>query len=207
MFHDPWLRRWLPLIRQQAQDGRVLEIGCGAGADTATLAAAGLQVQAFDLSPAAVAAARLRVPSAHIDCRDVRGPWPPEASGLGLVLASLSLHYFAWDETVALAARVRGALRPGGVLLCRLNSTEDQHFGARGHAQIAPGYYLVDGQPKRFFDEDAIRRLFGAGWRLRDLEHRSTRKYGLSKALWELVAERVGEPGEDTDGVRAAPSC
>ncbi len=187
MLPDAWLDRWLAQIHAHAPDGRVLEIGCGHGDDTATLAAAGLSVQAFDLSPAAVAMARRRVPQARIGCQDVRAPWPADAHGLGVVLASLSLHYFDGDETVALAARVRQALRPGGLLLCRLNASDDTHFGATG-----PGWYPVGGQPKRFFDEAAVRALFGAGWRLQALEHRHTHKYGLRKALWELAAAREG---------------
>ena len=91
---DPWLHPWLPAISARSTTSPVLEIGCGHGDDTAVLADAGLRVIAFDLSRAAVAAARLRVPSAQIECRDIRAPFPPQASELGAVIASLSLHYF-----------------------------------------------------------------------------------------------------------------
>ena len=40
-----------------------------------------------------------------------------DATDLGVALASLSLHYFAWEETVSIVDRVRLALRLGGVLL------------------------------------------------------------------------------------------
>src|SRR5688572_23335625 len=135
MLRDSWLERWLPLAVERAGSAPVLEIGCGHGDDTATLAGAGLRVLAFDLSPVAAGIAKARVPSATVECRDVRDPFPEQARELGVVVASLSLHYFAWDQTVALAERIRAVLRPGGVLLCRLNSTEDKNFGARGHPQ------------------------------------------------------------------------
>ncbi|HSI53534.1 MAG TPA: class I SAM-dependent methyltransferase, partial [Ramlibacter sp.] len=160
------------------------------GDDTATLAHAGLRVVAFDLSAADVDAARMRVPSAVIECRDVRDPFPVQANQLGVVVASLSLHYFGWAETVALAQRIHDVLRPGGVLLCRLNSSEDRNFGASGHPQVEPGYFLVDGKPKRFFDEAAVRTLFATGWRILSLEHLTTLKYVKPKALWEVVLER-----------------
>jgi SAM-dependent methyltransferase len=177
MFPDPWLDRWMTLINARAGERPVLEIGCGYGDDTATLAKAGLRVIGFDLSRASVASARIRVPSASIERRDVRDPLPEDATDLGVALASLSLHYFAWEETVSIVDRVRLALRLGGVLLCRLNSTEDRNFGAYGCEEIEPNYFLVNGQPKRFFDESAVRRLFAQGWNTIALEHMTTDKY------------------------------
>lgn len=187
MLSDPWLQRWLPLAVTHAGDGPVLEIGCGHGDDTAVLAGAGMKVTAFDLSPTAVAVAKLRVPSARIECGDIRDPFPIAAGQAGLVVASLSLHYFGWDETQSIVQRVRDVLRPGGLLLCRLNSTEDHHFGASGHPEIEPNYFLVNGEPKRFFDETDVKSLFSTGWRCLSLEHFLTRKYLKSKALWEVV--------------------
>lgn len=190
MLSDRWLSRWLPLIAERAAENPVFEIGCGYGDDTAVLTAAGLRVVAFDLSSVAVAAARLRVPSASIECRDVRDPFPESVRQVGVVVASLSLHYFPWEETLVLAQRIQTVLRSGGVLLCRLNSTKDHHFGARGYPEIEPGYFLVDGQPKRFFDRASVRSLFAEGWSELSLEHFVTRKYVRPKALWEGVFER-----------------
>ncbi|WP_196782606.1 hypothetical protein [Chromobacterium paludis] len=110
----------------------------------------------------------------------------------GAAVASLSLHYFPWDETLDIVARIRQSLPPGGKLLCRLNATDDHHYGSSGHPEIAPDYYLVEGSPKRFFNERAVRQLFADGWRVLSLEHRVSGKYGLPKALWEVVLERVG---------------
>jgi len=191
MTTDPWLTRWLPLVRERAGAGIVLEIGCGDGDDTAVLAREGLRVHAFDLSRAAVDRTRLRVPSAVVECRDIRDPLPEQARELGAVLASLSLHYFPWGETEAIVGRIRAALRPGGVLLCRLNSTQDHNFGAgAGHPELEPDFHLVDGQPKRFFDRAAVERLFVQGWNTLSLEHVVTGKYVKPKAVWEAVLER-----------------
>jgi SAM-dependent methyltransferase len=189
MFGDPWLNRWIALVQERAAGSPVLEIGCGHGDDTATLAAAGLRVHAFDLSAAAVGIARLRVPSAKIECRDVRQPLPVQAQKFGAIVASLSLHYFAWAETQTLVARIHSALRPDGILLCRLNSTEDHNFGAIGHPEVEPNFYLVKGEPKRFFNQAAIESLFSAGWDILSLEHVATSKYVKTKALWEVVVE------------------
>jgi SAM-dependent methyltransferase len=165
----------------------VLELGCGRGRDTAALVAAGLDVVGIDSSWKAIEDARIRVPQAAFHCRDLLDPFPLE--GAGAIVASLSLHYFPWPETLTLAARIRETLAPGGVLLCRLNSTNDHHFGASGHPAIGDNYYDVDGEPKRFFDEAAVRRMFAPGWQALALEEVTIDRYEKPKVAWELVAE------------------
>lgn len=194
MFPDPWLKRWLPLVLEASRGLPVLEIGCGTGDDTAILAGAGLSVTAFDISRSSVVATKLRVPSAKVHCSDIREAFPISEGLAGAVVASLTLHYFSWSETVGLIDRVRQTLCPGGLFLCRLNSTEDSRFGAKGHAPIEPNYYLVKGQPKRFFDGASIDSLFGAGWQVLSKEHMTTRKYVQKKALWELALRTKATP-------------
>jgi len=189
---DRWLPRWLPLLRACAGDGPVLELGCAAGRDTATLVDAGLRVVAVELSSDALAQARQRVPAgAEFHCGDFRDAWPlAEGTTVGAVLASLSLHYFAWDETLALVRRIHRVLRPGGVLLCRLNSVNDRHHGARGPSASGRDedfFYAVDGFPKRFFDRAAVERLFADGWQLQHLEEVRVLRYDEPKVAWEAV--------------------
>lgn len=187
---DPWIEPWLSLIAERSGDGPILELGCGAGRDSATLAAAGLRVFGIDASAGAIARARSRVPGSEFVCQDIRAPLPLPPRMAGVIVASLSLHYFPWAETQALVARIREALRPGGALLCRLNSTNDHHFGASGHPRIGTNYYRVDGERKRFFDRPAVQRLFRAGWRFLSLEEKVIHRYEKPKAVWEAVLER-----------------
>ena len=189
---DPWLNRWLPFIVEHAKGSPILEIGCGSGADTATLVGAGLEVVAFDLEAGAIERARQLVPGATFLVQDVREPFPPEVRETGVVIASLSLHYFAWDDTVALFQKVRQTLKPGGLLVCRLNSTQDIHFGAVGYPEIEPNYYLVDGAPKRFFDRASVNAVFATGWQVLSVQNLFTDKYMKPKALWEILCTKSG---------------
>ena len=148
MLHDPWLGRWLPLIDKAASGRPVLEIGCGTGDDTSTLVTAGFTVVAFDISAASVATTRVRVPEAQLSCQDVRAPLPLGDGEAGAVVASLTLHYFPWSETLELVRRVRRTLAPGGIFLCRLNSTEDRHFGATGHPSSSPTTFSSTVNPR-----------------------------------------------------------
>ncbi len=168
----------------------MLELGCGAGADTAALVKAGLSVVAIDLSTAAVQRASKRVPAATFLVRDVREDFPAEVEGTGVVVASLSLHYFGWNETVVLFDRIRQTLKAGGLFMCRLNSTLDSNFGATGHPEIEPNYFLVDGEPKRFFDRAAVDGVLSRGWQVLSVEHLLTGKYVKQKALWELACTK-----------------
>ena len=187
---DPWLERWLPLVAERAGGQPILELGCGSGRDTETLAGAGLAVVGIELSDEAIEAARARAPSAQFHGQDIREPFPLPAGACGVVLASLCLHYFDWPETVELVERIRRQLRPGGVLLCRLNSTHDFQHGARRDPELADNFHLVDGVPKRFFDRPAVDRLFATGWRTLGVEEQVVERYAQSKALWEVVLER-----------------
>jgi SAM-dependent methyltransferase len=186
---DRWLDRWLSLIGERTAGLPILELGCGGGRDSEILAAAGHRVVGIDLSSAAIANARERAPTAAFQCQDVRGAFPVERAGV--VLASLSLHYYPWNETVALVERIRRTLVPNGLLLCRLNSTNDHHHGASGHPAIDANYYLVDGEPKRFFDRAAVDRLFATGWRVLSQEEGVIARYDHPKSVWEVVLEKA----------------
>ncbi len=187
---DPWLQQWLPLIRSRGGSLPLLELGCGEGDDTFTLTQAGHHVIAIDLCALAIATARIKAPTADFYCQDLRATFPPQAAELGFVLASLSLHYFTWAETLQIVDRLRSTLQLGGVLLCRLNSTTDYHYGAIGHPQIARNYYLVDGVPKRFFDRETVTALFANGWRILTAEEKTISKYLHPKSVWEIVLDR-----------------
>jgi len=192
---DRWLERWLPLLIERVGDDPVLELGCAAGRDSATLVDAGLRVVAIELLSEAVKLARARgLRGAQFHCQDFRDPFPlPDGAMVGAVLASLSLHYFEWDATLELVRRIHRVLRPGGVLLCRLNSVNDLHYGGRGPSSVTgrdeDGFYLFDGFPKRFFDRAAVERLFADGWRMRHLEEVTIDRYAHPKVAWEAVLE------------------
>lgn len=187
---DRWLDRWLPLIKEKSRSRSILEIGCGRGDDTEVLSSAGLLVHAIDVSEQAVWATRARVPGAIVSKDNVLSYFQQSCPPVDVVVASLSLHYFSWKDTVKLVAQIRAALRPGGLLLCRLNATDDVHFGAIGHPMIEANFYDVSGESKRFFDSPSIALLFSFGWRMLSCEHRMTLKYAEPKALWEVIVER-----------------
>lgn len=76
---NPHLQRWL--ARSSCAKGRALDVGCGLGDNAAALTAAGYSVDAFDISPTAVAWAQRRFPASPIrwhvgNVIDLAPTWP-----------------------------------------------------------------------------------------------------------------------------------
>jgi SAM-dependent methyltransferase len=189
---DLWLARWLPLIRTQAPVPAVLELGSGPGGDSGYLVEQGVtNLACTDVSPKALARCARAAPGALTVCHDLREPLPFAERRFDVVIASLCLHYFAWDKTGTILRDIACCLKPGGVLLCRLNSTRDVHYGAVGHEQVGRNYYLVDGFPKRFFDRESIDALIAEDWERISIEELSIDRYDKPKIVWEVILRKT----------------
>lgn len=94
--------------------GRVLDVGCGAGALAAELAARAEHVDALDRSPAMLEQAK-RIAPANVTCvlADVLQEPLPE-SAYDAILSMSALHHVPLGDVLP---RLAGALRPGGVLV------------------------------------------------------------------------------------------
>lgn len=100
----------------RARGGLVLELGCGSGALTRHLVAAGHRVLATDASPAMLSLARETVPGAHA-VRRLTLPDDPLPAADAVVSVGHVLSYLPDAPSVERSFRaVVAALRPGGVL-------------------------------------------------------------------------------------------
>lgn len=192
---DRWMQRWLPQLRAAAQGRPVLELGCDTGGDTAWLQQQGLATVAGDIALPALRQCAAAAPAARLLQLDLRAPLPFADAAFGAIVASLCLHYFDWATTVRAVAEVRRCLRPGGLLLCRLNSSADLLHGAGQGEQVEPNYYRAHGtysELKRFFPRTDVERLFARGWERVSLEERTIRRYAQPKVAWEVVLRRQG---------------
>jgi SAM-dependent methyltransferase len=193
--YEPWLERWLPLIQPVADGAPILDLGCGSGGDSTYLTARGFRTLAVDISREALvltACAGCLPPDARLLEVDLRGGLPFRDGSLPIIVANLSLHYHRWEPTRAIVRDIRRCLQPGGLLLARLNSTEDMLHGARGNPHIEHNCYEVRSILKRFFDRQDLDVLFAAGpeWRVHNIEARTAHCYENPKALWEVVVEK-----------------
>lgn len=187
MKNDPWLEKWLDLIREKSADGSVLELGCGHGWDTVDLLAAGCNVIAADISAEKLIECAQSAPGAQLVQMDNGKPLPFADHSLPVIVASLSLHYFSWEVTLQIAAELKRCIRDGGLLLARFNSTNDHNYGAASDSEIEPNFYQVGTRTKRFFDETGV-HLFLQGWDIQFLEENVIQRYQKPKYVWEALA-------------------
>lgn len=187
--HDAWLERWIELL--DGGEGSILDLGCGAGHDTRFLIERGLSVVAADFSDEALRLTRRAAPKASAERIDMTLGLPFPDEHFRAVVASLCLHYFPWNETVGIANNIQRCLRPGGYLLARFNSTNDEFHENAEKEEIEENFYLVKGTPKRLFDREGIEALFGEGWRIVASEERTTGRFGSEKTLWEVAVEKA----------------
>ena len=141
----PWVLRGEDLV------GDVLEIGAGAGANTAVLAATHPQaaITATDIDPAMVAAARARLARfgrriAVQQADTTQLPFDDDSFDVAVSLLMLH-HVLDWEAAIQEVARM---LRPGGRLVgYDLTATRS-----------ARALHLVDRSPHRLVDSDELRQ-------------------------------------------------
>lgn len=151
---DAHRTRWLRTASQVALDRTetdgsdvVMDLGCGEGA---LLSAMGAHVRAgvgVDLSPAALALARLHLrdqPHLRVEAGDVRDP--PLVDGLTTVLAAHVLRYLDPAERGALFRLLHARLPPDGLLVVAdliWSMPPDQVDGVDGWLDPAHEYVLL----------------------------------------------------------------
>jgi SAM-dependent methyltransferase len=109
-YHDALLAELPPRC------GSALEVGCGGGAFTRRLAARAGEVLGLDLSPRMIETARARcagLANVRLEVADVNA-FDLGAARWDAIASIATLHHLPAPETFA---RLRDALRPGGVLL------------------------------------------------------------------------------------------
>jgi SAM-dependent methyltransferase len=111
----------LQALRQRGlTNGRVVELGCGSGILSAEVAAAGYDVEGFDISPAMIALARARVPGGRFHEQSLWSVDIPPCVAVAAVGECVNYLFDRANTDRALAKlfrRVYAALRPGGVFL------------------------------------------------------------------------------------------
>lgn len=116
------LIRWLkPFLAQIPQGGRILELGCGGGQDSAFMLDAGFDVTPTDGSPelAAQAAKRLRRPVETLLFEDIA--FDRAFDG---VFANACLLHAPRSALPGIMTRIHAALKPGGTLFASFKAGE-----------------------------------------------------------------------------------
>jgi SAM-dependent methyltransferase len=170
-----WLEEYLPDLRQK-NIRKVLDLGCGSGADTVFLVSKGFEVTSTDFSIVALDLVKSNAPDAEVVWHDLRDPFPFKDQTFDLVIASLSLHYFDYLTTREIVTEIARVLRASGLLLYRVNSTSDS---TEKSVQVDRYYYT----------KDLCRKTF-AEWNELRLIEKTIDYFGHEKVLWEGFLEK-----------------
>ncbi len=151
----------------------VLELGAGQGRDTLYLARRGFHVHALDYAPEGIEAIAAKADTEGLGDRvtvglhDVRQPLPFADAAFDASYSHMLLCMaLATPELERLVGDVRRVLRPGGLVVYTVRTTDDAHYGtgiARGDDMYEHGGFVV-----HFFDRALIDRL-AAGFMLVDV--------------------------------------
>jgi demethylmenaquinone methyltransferase/2-methoxy-6-polyprenyl-1,4-benzoquinol methylase len=153
--------------------GEVLELACGTGLWTRTLASHASRVTAIDASPEALQVARTKVPDANIDYIQADlFAWEP-ADAYDLCFFSFWLSHVPMEHWPSFWEKIERALAPGGRVYLIDNARSDR-ASARDHDLPDPDEEtmrrrLADGREyniiKHWFHPDALQRqLADLGW-------------------------------------------
>jgi SAM-dependent methyltransferase len=198
--HGWWAPDLLPFLTS-AGVRTVLDVGCGAGGDAVSMAQIGLHVTAMDYSEVALVRARARATAAGVvvDFRqgDMARPFPFADEDFDAVMSNVALHMFDDQTTQRIIGEMRRVLRPSGLLLLHVNSTEDMSYREQRLERLrvqtlGPDFYReANGQTMHFFSEQYCRDVL-ADWTLVDLTHLHLRDEAgaIIKCVWRCVAQK-----------------
>ena len=153
-----WIEKYWRFFAAE-KGNEILDLGCGRGHNSLYLHDKGLKVTACDFSPAAIDTVKKAGKDINTYCLDMTKGLPFGNDSFGIVLASLSTHYFTESDTKTLYSIIYDIIKPGGYFVFRVNSHREYQNKDIFELQceIEPDYYeLKDGTTKRYFTVDSL---------------------------------------------------
>jgi SAM-dependent methyltransferase len=156
--------RWTARLFGDTGIDDLLELGSGQGRDALYFARQGFSVHATDFSAVALDQLRVAAREAGLDdsvtaaLHDVRDPLPLADATVDAVFANQLLSMaLSRGELRSLVAEIRRVLRPGGLFVYTVWSSEDPHQS--GGIDHGDGLYEQDGFAVRYFDRALVDEL------------------------------------------------
>jgi len=158
---DIWIKKYDKYFAEKREQ-TIIDLGCGSGINSYYLYAEGYNIIACDFSPAAIKIIKKNNAEINTMCFDMIQDIPVYNQNIGVVLASLSTHYFTLNQTKTLYKNIYNLLEKSGYFIFRVNSVKEYLYKDRNNAaeNIEENYYrLKNGSVKRYFDISAMRNL------------------------------------------------
>ena len=183
--YDDWLKKYSERL-ELSRHTPIIDLGCGAGNNALYLSQMGYDVIACDYSNEALDKVKAFAPDVKTIRLDMTEGLNFQDDSAFVVIADLSLHYFKEETTAFILKEIDRILKLDGLLLIRVNSIRDVHYGAGQGNAIEQGFYFNAGRYKRFFDEKMIDRFF-SDWYIDYIREYELNRYAMPKVVWELA--------------------
>ena len=189
--NDGWIENYIKYFNEK-RENLIVDLGCGKGANSIYLQERGFNVLACDFSSQAINFVNKTYPAVQTQCFDMIYEFPNDIKDIGIILASLSTHYFTLDETVRLYNNIRNSLETGGYFIFRVNSKKEYEYKDKIEVAdiIENDYYILkNGVKKRYFDINSISGLLN-GFIVMKINEGSSEFYN-NKNYIEGIAKKI----------------
>lgn len=207
----PWdmvvsfLMRAPRVLGRPATEIRVLELGCGTGANLWCAAREGFEATGVDISATAIDGAKAMFAAEGLAGRFVQSgfsPLPFEDARFDIVIDRGALTCVTLPEIQAALDETRRVLGSGGLFFSQGFSTDHASMasgeavpGAKGTRRQMTRGTLAGLAQITFLDREDIGALFDTGWTLTQLQHVTIREelseVPLAHCEWRLVAQKT----------------
>ncbi len=187
--YDNWLTDYETEIEKCTTP--IIDLGCGLGNNTLYLLEKGKEVVACDYAEVAIKTIEKEMPKAQTKLFDMTQKFPFQDNYTDIVIADLCIHYFTEEVTKNIIQEIRRILRLNGILIFRVNSTQDSNFIAH-HEKIDNNFIWQEKwkKSKRLFDEKSIRDFF-KDWKIEKMKQEKMLRYEFEKLVWNCVVRKI----------------
>lgn len=188
---DIWIKKYDNYLVEK-MDKTIIDLGCGSGINSYYLYDNGYNVIACDFSSSAIKIINKNNDKITTMCFDMLKGIPVYNQNIGVVLASLSTHYFTLNETEALYKNIYDLLEKSGYFIFRVNSKKEYMYNDKDGASepVEENYYKCkDGVIKRYFDIPAILSLL-KDFKVIDINESSFVYFGRQKYFIDGIVQK-----------------
>jgi SAM-dependent methyltransferase len=152
-----WLKKYEKYLTSVKKE-LVIDLGCGEGGNTLFLHNQGYRVIACDFSQVVLDRIKEENSNISINNFDMNEGIPYGNGSVGIVITSLSTHYFTFEQTKKLYDNIYKCLKPGGYYIYRTNSYKEFERNQDNMLKsIEKDYYLTkNGKKKRYFTVESM---------------------------------------------------
>ena len=158
--YDLWLDDYKKDLDKD-KNSKFLDLGCGNGPDTLYLIERGYKVISADYSKEAVYNINMNIKGGEGKVLDMNERFTFEDNSFNIIIADICLQFFNEEKTKHIMNEIKRILNKNGLLIARVPSINDTHFGAGYGVELEKRYYDQGSWAQRYYNEEDLKKFFG----------------------------------------------